>query len=139
MLQQRVLQQHGVLQQYVLLMLLLLLLLRALQQQEEVVAHTKPSDRVVGGAEYVNSGYWLCASHGPKAAVPRNPDGEKQRQTTINVQKHRQRMHMPFLVRDKTWAGLSNPWASRSNPRAGPRSRRAGPYQSPCLMGLATM
>ena len=37
-----------VLQQHVLL--LLLLLLRALQQHEEVVAHRKPSDRVVGGA-----------------------------------------------------------------------------------------
>ena len=36
------------------LLLLLLLLLRALQaqqQHEEVVVHTKPSDRVVGGAE----------------------------------------------------------------------------------------
>ena len=42
-------QQHRVLQQHVLL--LFLLLLRALQQHEEVVAHRKPSDRVVGGAE----------------------------------------------------------------------------------------
>ena len=48
-LQQRVLQQRRVLQQHVLL--LLLLLLRALQQHEEVVAHMKPYDRVVGGAE----------------------------------------------------------------------------------------
>ena len=41
-------QQHRVLQQHVLL--LVLLLLRALHQHEEVVAHRKPSDRVVGGA-----------------------------------------------------------------------------------------
>ena len=40
-------QPHRVLQQHVLL---LFLLLRALQQHEEVVAHRKPSDRVVGGA-----------------------------------------------------------------------------------------
>ena len=31
----------------------------------------------------VCSGYWLCVSHVPKAAVPRNPDGEK---TTKNQQ-----------------------------------------------------
>ena len=40
--------QHRELQQHVLL--LFLLLLRALQQHEEVVAHNKPSDRVVGVA-----------------------------------------------------------------------------------------
>ena len=43
-------QQHRVVQRHVLL-LLLLLPLQALQQHEEVVAHMKPSDRVVGGAE----------------------------------------------------------------------------------------
>ena len=42
--------QHRVLQRHVLL-LLLLLLVQALQQHEEVVAHMKPSDRVVGEAE----------------------------------------------------------------------------------------
>ena len=50
-------QQHRVLQQRVLL--LLLLLLRALQQHEKVVVHRKPSDRAVGGVEFVSSGYWL--------------------------------------------------------------------------------
>ena len=38
------------LQRHVLLQLPLLLL-QALQQHNEVVAHMKPSDRVVGGAE----------------------------------------------------------------------------------------
>ena len=52
MLQQRVFQQHRLLQQHVqYVLLLLLLMLRALQQHEEVVVHRKPSDRVVGGAE----------------------------------------------------------------------------------------
>ena len=45
-------QQHLVLQQHVLL--LFLLLLRALQQHEELVAHRKPSDRVVGCLLYTS-------------------------------------------------------------------------------------
>ena len=49
---QRVLQQHRrVLQQHVLLLFVAAAAVRALQQHEEVVAHRKPSDRVVGGAE----------------------------------------------------------------------------------------
>ena len=70
----------------------------------------------------VSSGYWLCVSHGPKVAIPRNPDRKTNEKPTINV---RQRMHMHHLVRDNTWAG-------RSNPRVGPRNCRAGPYR-PCV------
>ena len=52
----------------------------------------------------VSSGYWLCVSHGPKAAVPRNPDGKKTTKTNnyINVKKSRQHTHMHLLVRDNT-------------------------------------
>ena len=78
MLQQRALQQHGVLQQHVLL---LLLLLRALQQHVEAVATgSHPTESLVA-PDCVSSGHWLCVSHGPKAAVPRNPDGKKQGKT----------------------------------------------------------
>ena len=27
----------------------------------------------------VSGGYWLCVSYGPKAAIPRNPDGRKKK------------------------------------------------------------
>ena len=117
-------------------LLLLLLLLRTLQQQK-VVVHKKPSDRVVGGAGL--QGMWvvgignLCMSHGPHAAVPRNPDRKKQRKNN-NVRKSRQPMHMYLLVRDNTWAGPwagpSNPRVGPSNPRAGSRNCRAGPYRA---------
>ena len=36
----------------------------------------------------LSSGYWLCVSHGPKAAVPRNPDEKKQLKTTMKVKNH---------------------------------------------------
>ena len=35
----------------------------------------------------VSSGYWICVCHGPKAAVPRNPDGKKQRKTNNECQQ----------------------------------------------------
>ena len=69
----------------------------------------------------LSSGYWLCVSHGPKAAVPRNPDEKKTTKNNNEGKKSRQRMHMHLQVRDDTWAGPSNP-------RAGPRKYRAGPY-----------
>ena len=71
----------------------------------------------------VSSGYWLCASIGPKAAVRRNSDGKKNEKTTIDVNKSCQRMHMHLLLRDNTWAGPLHP-------RTGPRNCRAGPYRA---------
>ena len=68
----------------------------------------------------VSSGYWLCVSHGPKAAVPRNPDAKKQGKTTMSVKKITSAYaHAPFSTGQHTWAG---PWAGPSNPRAGPRN-----------------
>ena len=35
----------------------------------------------------MSSGYWICVSHGPKATVPRNPDGKKQRKNNHERKK----------------------------------------------------
>ena len=36
----------------------------------------------------VSSGCWLCASNGPKAAVPRSPDGEKNNEKNTPAYAH---------------------------------------------------
>ena len=76
-----------------------------------------------------SSGCWLsCVSHGPKGAVPRNPDGKQtSKKQQLTSKKSRQRMIMPLLARQNTWAG---PSAGQSNPRPGPRNCRAGPYRA---------
>ena len=70
------------LQQHVLL-LLLLLLLRALQQHDEVVAHRKPSGRVVGGAGLCEKWVlWLCVSWAESSC----PTESRREKTTKNQQ-----------------------------------------------------
>ena len=57
-------------------------------------------------------------SHGPKAAVPRSPDGKNNEKLTVIVKISRQRsVYMDILVRYNTWAGLYAAcvsWAARS-------------------------
>ena len=57
-------------------------------------------------------------SHGPKAAVPRSPDGKNNEKLTVIVKISRQRsVYMDILVRYNTWTGLYAAcvsWAARS-------------------------
>ena len=48
-----------------------------------------PTESLVERNTCGSIGYWSCVSHGPKAAVPRNPDGERNKENpTINLNHH---------------------------------------------------
>ena len=62
----------------------------------------------------VSSGYWLRVSHGPKAAVPQNPDGKKQRKTTKNQQLTSKKItsayaHAPFSAEQHMGRSIGRP------------------------------
>ena len=79
---------------------------------QEAIRSSRWWSRIV---RVVGTGY---VSHGPKAAVPRNPDGKKPTENQrMNVKKDLSVCtYMHLLVRDNTWVG--------------PRNYRVGPYRA---------